>query len=246
VTPDPADAAPAPISTRKLAHALIIATLVILALVSAAIPIAWGLLARTPSWWRAPDPHSESAMRGAEAVERAFSGQFAERHDPGIAWSIEVTEDAANAWLNHRLPLWLDHEGIELPWPVEGIDARFTESAVRIGVARPADRTPRIVGVTIHPRIDPGSGAMQMTVRTLHLGSLSIPGALASRVARVFLDLPRTSDLGGMLTSGRSLDLRPIPVQDGHAVELIGIAPHPGRIRLTFRSVDGSASGGLP
>jgi len=232
--------------TRKLARALIIATLAILALASAAIPIAWGLLARTPSWWRAPDPHSESAMRGAEAVERAFSGQLAERHDPGVAWSIEVTEDAANAWLNHRLPLWLDHEGIELPWPVEGIDARFTESAVRIGVARPVDRTPRIVGVTITPRIDPGSGTMHTTIQSLHLGSLSVPGALASRVARVFLDLPRTPDRGGVLTSGRSLELRLIPVQDGRAVELIGIALHPGRVRLTFRSIDGPASGGLP
>ncbi len=233
---------------RKLARAGIVATLAILALVTIAIPAAWVLMTRAPSWWQAPPAPSEALARGAEAVERAFSGELARHHEAGAVWSIEVTEDAANAWLNHRLPLWLDHEGIELPWPVEAISARFGSSAIRIGVERARGQTPRIVGVTVSPHIDAQTTRMDPRVRTLHLGGLAVPGFLARRAGQLVVGVGTGSDMaadGGFV-------VRPIRMADGRSVELIGITMHPGRVRLTFHATEndqaaGSArSGGLP
>lgn len=240
------------VRAQRLARVGVASILAILALVSAAIPAVWVLMGRAPSWWHAPPVASEAAARGAEAVERAFSAELARHHEAGQPWSIEITEDAANAWLNHRLLLWLDHEGIELPWPVDAISARFGSTAIRVGVQRHPGQTPRIVGVTIRPWMDSRTGTVRATVQALHLGGLSVPGIFARRAGQMVVGVGDGSGMGRILGGEGAFEMRPIRLQDGRSVALIGITLQTGRVRVTFRAADSAGpgasdeAGGLP
>ena len=239
MAPDANGGGPAPAPPVRWPRAARIGVWLILgalALVTCAIPAIWFLTTLEPSWWRDPPSPSASVARGAEAVERAFSAELARHHDPGQTWSIEVTEDAANAWLNHRLPLWLAHEGIELPWAVEAISARFGSGSIRVGAARPAGATPRIVGVTLSPRVDAPAGALHATVRRLHLGAVTIPGALADRAASAVLGSDAEAWAGRIVDGDRTFTVRPIELSDGRSVTLVGIVVQEGRVRLTLRA----------
>ncbi len=87
------------------------------------VPLALGMMARAPSWWRTIDPRSQSTVRAGTELENQIV-EIVSRVRPAARstttapyqsepWTIAIRAADANAWVNARLPKWVTNRGIE-------------------------------------------------------------------------------------------------------------------------------------
>lgn len=155
----------------------------------------------TPSWWVEPGTASaaaaETATARGRAVEEAISRLLSSAR-PGTVTRTALYESDANAWLETRLPRWLEAE--ETPWPdeVSALRVRAGEGRMQLAVRVTTEGWSRVVTLTVEPRLDE-QGRLWAPARALHVGRLRLPLALilgeiesSQRLPTQWRDDPRT------------------------------------------------------
>lgn len=227
-------------------------------LLSTAAVALWGMAGAAPSWWKPLNLAEPKVIELAQTVENhlastahAYRGRpapSAENADvlvTGEPWTITVTSEQANAWLNTRLPQWIDGRDDAIEWPREfsELQVDFADGLVRVGVFAQAAGASQYFSASFVPTIR--DGALWLEVRTLALGRLGLPAgwfisALADDPKYVSTEIrrdARTQRLLDALAGERSLTDDPcIPLSDGRCVRLLGVRVLPGAIELRCRT----------
>ncbi len=222
---------------QRALHAAFTVTLVLVALGAIVVVSGWTLSRRAPGWWTSPDPSDPALIRRAEHVERFVTGELSKPRDEGAPYRLAIPEDAATAWINARLPRWLDNRGIA--WPLEGtpILVRFRGDGTIVLAANVAGEGahPQIVGAHARPAMSSRGPVLRLT--DVSVGSLTLPPGVASPSIRRALpedEHGAHERLIDALLRGRPLTDDPTWRVDGaRAVTLVDLSVEDGRIVLT-------------
>ncbi len=173
---------PATLATKALAHlkgvslrtSLIAVTLLLIASITITVLTAITLARDTPDWWRHANFESDQTRDLARRVEIAIVEHVHKPRTNTEAWRVSVNVEQANAWLNAKLPAWVESRELEWPDKVDQIQADFNNGTITLGAKLNKDAASQIV-----------AASFQLEVR--HDGALWIkqPRARAGR-----LDLP--------------------------------------------------------
>jgi len=173
---------PATLATKALANlkgvslrtSLIAVTLLLIASITIAVLTAITLARDTPDWWRHANFESDQTRDLARRVEIAIVEHVHKPRTNTEAWRVSVNVEQANAWLNAKLPAWVESRELEWPDKVDQIQADFNNGTITLGAKLNKDAASQIV-----------AASFQLEVR--HDGALWIkqPRARAGR-----LDLP--------------------------------------------------------
>ena len=221
-----------------------------------------GLLTNTlsrsaPTWWRSVNAAAEATNELGIAFENAVSNQLtrtrpsAGRLTPGgqwqsEPWGIAIEPREVNAWLNARMPGWLEARGDLDQWPsqLEQMQVDFDEGLIRVGLQVSTPRGPQIVTAHLRPSVD-DTGAVWMPAERLDIGRLPLPASWVLPSAEgwasdaVPSEFEERADLESLfdLLSGAVARRDPIvPLPDGRQVRLLGVTARDGKLELTLRT----------
>ena len=222
---------------ERVLRAYFAAILVLVAIGTAAGTGAWLLARRTPDWWNAPDSGDPTLAARAESIERFVSNELTKPRDGASPWRIAIPEGAATAWVNARLPRWLESRDVDWPLGRAPTLVLFRDGEILLGadIAEPGEPSPRIIGarLALHTT-DEGMGAR---ISSLSFGSLSLPPSLASSSVRRALPAGAGSDtraaLETLLRGGSVTNDAAWRIDDSRVVRLVGIEFGDGRAVLT-------------
>ncbi len=197
------------------------------------------LSGREPAWWYRPDARTPLAAERLEnqVVSELSLARPAERLGPYRSgeWTLEVTEEEANAWLATRLRAWVENRAGRWPGEVEGVRAAFRPGMVLLGARLDESYGGRVVSGAAVPRIEPG-GALWLRTEGMSLGGLPLPSG-------VLLDRLRSMVHAGGAEVVAALDgqapLLPdavVPMDDGRRVRITRIEVREGVLVLTCRT----------
>jgi hypothetical protein len=215
---------------------------------------AHGLTRQAPKWWNtslAVDPAA------GEAIEMGLMGHLSAVRPPDPAlkpgepwrsapWSISLSEDDANAWLNARLPKWMLNRGTPVEWPVElrSLQVKFEEGTVRLGVQIIDSNDSVIAGVSLTPEMRDNS-SLWLKSSGLDIGSLPAPSWMigaarstyGSSIPAAIRELPETKAFFGALAGNNAIfPNTTIRLDGGRRVRVLSIKPRNGRVDMTFRT----------
>ncbi|TVQ80817.1 MAG: hypothetical protein EA380_02845, partial [Phycisphaeraceae bacterium] len=177
-TPSPPTRTPPLASADQALHTLFAILLLIVALVTAiALAVLWRARAE-PVWWVTVAPDDPVAIHRAESVEKRLNNTLTHDHPNPDAWTIDITADEANAWLNLRLPLWLANRDLPSPFDPGSLAVAFREDRIIAGARLRSGNDRHIVGLTIEPRIDE-EARLHAPITSIHFGALTLPRHLA-------------------------------------------------------------------
>ncbi len=231
------------------------------------------MLRAAPPWWRQVRLEQQRTQEIAQEVENALGthlhlGRPGERKPDGVwrsePWGVSIPSADANAWLNARLPKWLEtvDAGFELPHQVSQIQVEFRDGRIAIGAAgrlggEPAIRTDReladadtsrrIVWASASSRIDE-HGLLSLTLDRVYVGRLPISRAVLAEVAeRAGLgrhaEASAAADTAWLdLLHGKPVKILPVmKLEDGRRVRITGLRAREGRLEITCVTEHGGA-----
>lgn len=215
---------------------------------------AHSLTRRAPRWW---NTHLVIDPAAGEAIEMGLMGHLSAVRpaDPTLkpgeawrskAWSVSLSEDDANAWLNARLPKWMMNRGKPVAWPIElrSLQVKFEEGSIRLGAQLIEGSDSIIAGVALKPEVHP-DGSLWLNSSGLDIGSLPAPawaiGAARSTygnaIPPAIREMPETEAFFGALEGTNAIFPNAmIRLDGGRRVRVLGVAPRKGRVDLTFRT----------
>ena len=205
---------------------------------------AGALLAHAaPSRWVEPgsgrvvdDPIASERGR---AVEEAISHLLSSAK-PGTVTRTALYESDANAWLETRLPRWLEAE--ETPWPdeVSALRVQAGEGRMRLAVRVTTEGWSRVVTLTVEPRLDE-EGRLWAPARALHVGRLRLPLGLilgeietSNRLPAQWRDDPRTRFAVSVFAGDAPLVESPVVRIDERRLRLTALECVPERFDLAY------------
>lgn len=239
------------------------ATVVIAAAAVAAAVLVGGyvLAGASPSWWRSFDPADPRSVQTARAVEDGAWAVLTEPRPPApsgagsIAWRAALAGADASAWLNLRLPRWLESRGVLARWPEEirELQVRFDAGLVHVAARVGAGGEERYLSAVVRPRVDE-SGALWLPAERLGVGRVGVPAswvlsdigqtgpdllALREAIPRGLRERPETAAILAALAGREPMALRPVVrLPDGRRVHLVRIESAQDRLIFTCRTDD--------
>ncbi|MEO1131010.1 MAG: hypothetical protein AAFX05_15060 [Planctomycetota bacterium] len=224
--------------TTRVVHVSLAVGLVVVALGTLASLGAVALSRSTPSWWTSVTPDDPATIASAESLERRVSSEMTLPRSDEV-WTLEISEASANAWLNVRLPMWLSNHDMRWPGRIGRIAVDFRDDAIVVGAeVLDAESDGQIVGATLTPHIG-ASGGLGVSVRSLHVGALMLPGRLRAAHIEHLLPEDMLRDPEGRqvleaLVDGVALTERAeVSVDDLRLVRLRDVNVESGVLRLT-------------
>ena len=207
-----------------------------LATVALLVGAAWWSASAAPGWYRRAAVINDPALAAqrAEALERGAASALSERRDEA-PWSVEVKEEDAGAWVEHRLPRWLANRGEEWPDGVDDLRLRFDAGRV-LAAGRVGSRV-----VSASAVVEVRAGRVTLIEPRAAIGRLPLPMGIARGLAgRIGVG---ERELRAIVESlqGESGWPATHTLDDGRSVELLSITLEGGRARLVCRTV---AAGG--
>jgi len=226
-----------PIPRRHVARFAVLVMLVGIAAATFLAVTAVSLAREAPLWWRSVDPTSPATVRLADRVERAVLNAV-HRHRPADVWSVSISPAQANAWLNVKLPRWIENRGEQWPEIIGDVQTHFENGRISVGVRLLLEGEEQIVAATVRPRLTE-SGALWLTGAQTRAGRLDLPAGWT--VARLGRALPsRIRDrsatrrlLRAMQAEAPILDHASVELEDGRLVALRSVRIRDGRLELT-------------
>lgn len=228
--------------------------------------VALALSQERPTWWTSVNVRDPAVVEVAERFENALAtimtrarpaGTDGDGSDP---WTIRVSASDVNAWLNARLPAWMEsreREGAEgdaaFKWPesVQELNVDFRDGLILVGAkvsARARDQraghdSGNYFSAAVQPRFDP-DGSLWLPARRVAIGRLAVPAgwmlrrpdevARADRVPDELAKLPETREVLGAFAGRRAVMTNPtIRLGDGRRVKLLGMTAEDGRLSIT-------------
>jgi len=208
----------------------------------------------TPAWWAAAAivPESDEIERGQTLenliINRLYAHDGTPTHGGGLEWAVSLPEADVNAWLNTRLPKWLNNQGASPVWPVElsRVLVRFENGVIRLGTHVKRDRAEQIYAATIVLSLAHTERAIgaELWLRTpwLWVGRLPIPSGLIvgrlrgdpsrdlpARLSR----LPQTRKfLDALVGDAPILERAALRLEDGRRVRITRVESRQGRLSV--------------
>lgn len=227
-----------------------------------ALIAGYQMVTRAPDWWRQVDPGDPMTIRIGEAIENAIVTQLHrveretdeayEGSESGAwrsrEWAFAITASDANAWLNTRLPKWLQDSEPDLDWPraVHELQVDFDEALIRVGVllrGRGGER--QIVSATLTPELRE-DGSLWMRAAWVHIGRLPVPASwvldqgevqtrrhLGEQAAEVSRQEALFRVFAGDLPAMEDASVR---LGDGRRVRIMRLQPRRGRLEVVCRT----------
>lgn len=208
------------------------------------------MLRSAPSWWRQVRLDDAETQRIAREVENAVGthlhlGREGGAREDGVwrsdAWSVSIRASDANAWLNARLPKWLEsvNPGTRLPPGVGEVQVEFGEGRLSLGFSyapgEGGEGEEKIVWLAARPALEP-DGRLSLGLDGVYVGRLPIARAvLAELVQRVGGSWnAETREAATTLLGGGAIRVEPVVrLEDGRVVRLVGVRAREGRLELT-------------
>lgn len=135
--------------------------------------MAWFAL-RVPPWFR-PTPVTAETSAIGEGFERRVLSEVSAAHRFNELWTLSLSSIEAEAWLNGRLPTWLENQGAQRPGWLGAASVSFAPYEARIGVGVGAGGRPPVVSL-VAPTGSTGTPS-------LYVGSLPAPKWLVESLA---------------------------------------------------------------
>jgi len=243
--PQPAPSGAPGRRTRLLFKALIVLMLAMIGAATVAAISAVTLASKSPTWWRSVDPADPETIVLAEQVERGVVSAVHRARPDGEPWTVSVTANQANAWLNVKLPRWMANRGAPWPTRLREVQAHFTsEGRLAVGARIRGGEGDRIVAATLEPVVMT-DGSMWILTATPHAGRLDLPRGWTLTQLRDWLpeeveqDLPVERILSALEGAAPLYDDAILKLEDGRRVRLLNITPEAGRLLLTCRTERG-------
>jgi len=219
--------------------------LVFIGVVSLAAAVGFSLARSAPSWWVDIDKQSPRNIELAELVQNgALSHLFEDRKvliGGAVEWPVKMTDEAANAWMNIKLPEWFANisDGMEWPETVTQIQIVFDSGTINMGIRVLTDGGSRIYSCAIVPELR-DDGSLWMKARTVSMGRLTVPAGWVLRGAESSADgfipeqLRGTAEAEALfekLTGKLPLfDVAEVSLGDGRIVRLLGLRVRDGTV----------------
>lgn len=222
-------------------HAFGAAVIMSIGVASILLVIGWALAHRTPGWWE-PPPTGVDVERSAESLEMFVANELSRPRDDGTPWRFAVPEDAATAWVNARLPRWLENR--EIDWPFEGVPVllRFRPGVILVGLDVSTNSDPRIVGAELTPKTR--GETLNLGLGSISVGTLKMPPSTAASIARSLGPAGSEENVNEVVEA--VLSGEPIvrsttwPIDGGRSVTVLDIAIEDGRVVVTCLTVPSS------
>ncbi len=225
--------------------------------------VALALSQERPSWWRSVNAHDPEVIAIAESLENAVATLLTQARPPGEdgdatrPWTVRIAAADVNAWLNARLPTWMEsREDVKFEWPdsLQELQIDFRDGLIHVGArvsaakrVDPDTRTGNYFSAAIAPQFR-GDGSLWMPAKWVALGRLSVP---ASWMLREPEEIARTDRVPGELAAmpetrqvlaafaGRlpALTNPTIKLGDGRRVRILAMTAADGRLAITCQTM---------
>lgn len=216
-----------------------------------------------PSWWRSVNPRDPAVIAVAERLENAVATILtqarppSEDGDPAKPWTVRVAAADVNAWLNARLPTWMEsREDVDFQWPesLQELQIDFRDGLIHVGAKvsaakriEPDTRSGNYFSAAIAPQFKT-DGSLWMPARWVALGRLSVPAswmlkepdevASAERVPDELADLPETRHvLAAFAGKVPAMGNPTIKLGDGRKVRVLGMTAADGKLAITCQTI---------
>jgi hypothetical protein len=208
----------------RVAVALALAVFAVIAL------IVWAAY-RPPDWYN-PRQIGDAGAWLAEGVERRVLSELSAAHRFGEPWTLAVTAAEAEAWLNVRLPLWIENQGVPRPAWFGFVGVSFESGLARVGLGTGAGGTPPVVSLTLTRSAVAGA----LPEHAVRLGVLPVPGWIIEQFApglgkQVEAAISRSSD-PRQANSAEPPGLGAIRLDDGRRVRFTAFNANDGTLTL--------------
>lgn len=158
----------------SLRTALITVTLLLIASITIAVLTAIALARDTPSWWRDANLNTPQAQDLARRVEIAIVEHVHKPRTNTEAWRVSVNVEQANAWLNTKLPAWVESRDLEWPDKVTQVQADFNDGVITLGARLNKDVASQIVAASFQLEVR-DDGALWIKQPRARAGRLDLP-----------------------------------------------------------------------
>jgi hypothetical protein len=150
----------------------------------------------SPAWWRSIDRRDPKMAQLAKDAENAIITKMSQNRPPEVdgpglrrskPWSFDLTSAQANAWLNTRLPKWVNNRAtsdaaepeageVDFRWPEEisELQVDFSEAGIRIGARIHAGGGDHVLSATLEPDVQ-SNGSLWLPARSVSVGRISLP-----------------------------------------------------------------------
>lgn len=206
------------------------------------------LLRAAPTWWRQVRVDEAQTQQIAQEVENNvvtllhLAREGARESAAGGTWhsepwSVAIPAADANAWINARLPKWLETSGagVRLPPEFRDTQTQFDDGQVWVGVAYAGGEDARILSASVTPAIG-ADGMLSIRLDRVYIGRLPLSRAILSEVVER-LDAgndPEVLDTVRTLLAGERVGVSPVlDLEDGRRVRITSLRPRDGRLEVT-------------
>ncbi len=195
---------------------------------------AWLVLGAPPGWVP-PDPQNPQTLQLAQRVENFVTTQTTRVRGHEQPWSIELSQEQANAWLAARLPMWLANQSVD-----EKFIRAATPAMVHLGDGQVewALRTdwagrPLVLRARFEPVQAAESSPAGLKLTAIYAGRMPIPRDLLAGQLRRYVN---PGDADRFLRAMDNLALR-LTLADGRSVQVQSLTLKPGAVVLTCRTL---------
>jgi uncharacterized protein YpmS len=224
---------------RMVPRVLVVTSLVLVALLSVILFSVVSLINKAPEWWRAVDVSSLQTKDLAEQVEKAVVSTV-HRHRPlDEPWTVAVTVQQANAWLNVKLPQWISNRSAQWPAQIEELQMHFTgEDTLALGARIQGHDSSRVVVATVRPSVEQ-DGSLWLRMDAAQAGRLDLPRNWTVEQLRDWIPqevserIPTDQLLDALAAMAPMFEEPVLKLDDGRRVRLLAIRPENGRLLLT-------------
>lgn len=229
------------LASRRARQALGFGVILATCLAAAAmtfVVVALLLSREAPPWWREFDPNDPQLVELAERVERAVVSSMHRARPINEPWTVAVTAQQANAWLNVKLPRWVQSRNANWPPEIGQVQTNFADGKISVGVRIGQTDDDQIVAATISPQLH-NDGSLWLTQPTTNAGRLDLPsGWTISRLAAWLPPSITQREMTSMVLDalrqrGPALPNTWVDLEDGRRVRLIGLSIDNERLLLS-------------
>lgn len=216
-----------------------------------------------PTWWRPVNAKDPAVVAVAERLENAVATILTQARppneggDPSRPWTVRVNASDVNAWLNARLPTWMEsREDVAFDWPesLQEIRIDFRDGLIHIGAkvsaakrVDPDTRGGNYFSAAIAPEFK-ADGSLWMPARSVALGRLSVPaswmlrdaggGTGTDRVPEELAKLPETREVLAAFAGRQAVMTNPtIKLGDGRRVKVLAMTAADGKLAITCQTI---------
>ncbi|MCB9838510.1 MAG: hypothetical protein H6813_04160 [Phycisphaeraceae bacterium] len=162
------------LSRVSLRAVVISVSLLLVVSITIAVLTAIALARDTPRWWRQTDFNTPQTRELARKVEVAIVERVHQPRDEDNIWRVSIDVEQANAWLNAKLPAWVESRELDWPDKVAQVQADFNNGTITLGARLNKDAASQIVAASFQLEVR-DDGALWIRQPRAQAGRLDLP-----------------------------------------------------------------------